>query len=74
MMPNMNGIEFLDALTGQAPELAERLIFLSGGASSTTLRERLSKVPNLCLEKPFDPNALRKAIRECMGTKDEANS
>ncbi|HTJ80238.1 MAG TPA: response regulator, partial [Polyangiaceae bacterium] len=72
MMPEMTGIDFLETLTRDIPELAERLVFLSGGASSPALRERVERAPNLCLEKPFEPAELKRAIRDKMRAKESA--
>jgi PAS domain S-box-containing protein len=59
MMPVKTGVEFFDDVASRAPELAERIIFLTGGAFTVKAREFLDRVTNPRLEKPFDLPALR---------------
>ncbi|HET9626693.1 MAG TPA: ATP-binding protein [Kofleriaceae bacterium] len=62
MMPNMNGIELLDALVQLDPVQANRLIFLSGGVFTPETRARLDALGTLQLEKPISPKELRSAV------------
>ena len=64
MMPEMTGMELHDEILRTAPELAERLVFLTGGAFTDRARSFLERVPNARLEKPFDANALRSLVGE----------
>ena len=66
MMPEMTGIELHARLAAEAPEVARRIVFLTGGAFTTGAREFLAQVPNACLEKPFDPAALRAAVAHAL--------
>jgi CheY-like chemotaxis protein len=54
MMPVLTGIELHEALVRVAPDQADRIVFMTGGAFTPRAREFLSKAPNLRLEKPFD--------------------
>jgi CheY-like chemotaxis protein len=62
MMPNMTGIELLDALVRLDPEQAKRLIFLSGGVFTQQTRARLDALGTLQLEKPVGTKELRRAV------------
>jgi CheY-like chemotaxis protein len=62
MMPNMTGIELLDALVRLAPVQANRLIFLSGGVFTPETRARLDALGTMQLEKPISPKELRSAV------------
>jgi PAS domain S-box-containing protein len=62
MMPEMTGMELHAELTRTHPEIARRMVFFSGGAFTTAAREFLRRVPNLQVEKPFDPAQLRDLI------------
>ncbi|HET7501882.1 MAG TPA: ATP-binding protein [Kofleriaceae bacterium] len=62
MMPNMTGIELLDALVELDREQAKRLIFLSGGVFTPETRARLDELGTLQLEKPVSPRELRTAV------------
>lgn len=46
-----------------APDQADRMIFLTGGAFTTEARQFLSENPKEHLEKPFDPANLRVIVR-----------
>ncbi|MEO8181749.1 MAG: response regulator [Deltaproteobacteria bacterium] len=62
MMPIKTGVEFFAEVSAQAPELAARIIFLTGGAFTVKAREFLDRVANPRLEKPFDLPALRALV------------
>jgi PAS domain S-box-containing protein len=62
MMPDMTGMELHDKLKAEAPALAARMIFLTGGAFTREAAEFLERVPNARLEKPFSPAQLRMAV------------
>jgi CheY-like chemotaxis protein len=63
MMPGMSGTEFYEKLADVAPEIAPRVVFLTGGAFTAATRDFLERVPNLRLEKPFDIKTLQDAIQ-----------
>jgi CheY-like chemotaxis protein len=67
MMPDLSGAELHAALRAARPDLADRMVFLTGGAFSPTARAFLASVANACLEKPFEPDAFRARIRELLG-------
>jgi CheY-like chemotaxis protein len=46
MMPEMTGMEFYEQITRVAPELADRIIFMTGGAFTPSAREFLERIPN----------------------------
>ncbi len=63
-MPRMTGMELHEALRALDPEQAAGMIFVTGGAFTPMARQFLDEVPNLRLDKPFDPVALRALIRD----------
>jgi DNA-binding NtrC family response regulator len=63
MMPTMNGIELRNRVHAVRPDLAARIIFVTGGIVVAHLRDLLDKTPNMVLEKPIDFAALRELIR-----------
>jgi CheY-like chemotaxis protein len=67
MMPSMTGMDLYDRLSATAPELAERMVFLTGGAFTARAVAFLAKVPNLRLEKPFNARGFRALMRERIG-------
>lgn len=54
MMPEMPGNEIYDAVARTQPELAKRIVFLTGGAFTDSARAFLSSVANVTVEKPFE--------------------
>jgi signal transduction histidine kinase/ActR/RegA family two-component response regulator len=67
MMPVMTGIDLFDALTAIAPDQADRMILLTGGAFTTTAREFLQRWPHPCLEKPIEAERLRALVHALVG-------
>jgi signal transduction histidine kinase len=64
MMPQMTGVELYDELRRRDPALADRIIFLTGGAFTSSTRAFLDSVSNQRVEKPFDPHHLRTLISD----------
>jgi signal transduction histidine kinase len=52
MMPEIDGKSFYEAVRKEHPELADRIIFMSGGAFTPRLRKFAAAVPNPVLQKP----------------------
>lgn len=67
MMPEMSGMDFHEALCREEPELAERVVFITGGAFTPAAREFLDRVPNPRLDKPFDTQGLRALVARLVG-------
>jgi PAS domain S-box-containing protein len=63
MMPDMNGMDFHAAVSTAVPELARRIVFLTGGAFTPSAQRFLGRVKNPVLQKPFDEGTLRAALR-----------
>jgi CheY-like chemotaxis protein len=57
-MPAMDGLVLRDLIAASRPDLAARIVFLTGG-----WHPRLDSVPNLVLAKPLDTDPLRALIR-----------
>jgi CheY-like chemotaxis protein len=66
MMPGMTGMDFHAVLSDLEPELAARVVFLTGGAFTNTARDYLESVPNRALEKPLHPRALRNFVSKAL--------
>ena len=58
IMPGMSGPDFHAALLERFPDQAERIVFLTGDAFTSSVTEFLAKVGNFHLEKPFETDAL----------------
>ena len=72
MMPNMTGIELIEEVRRLAPEQAERIIFLSGGAFTAQTRELLDQIGAPQLEKPVTAKELRACVMRVAGERPRA--
>ncbi|MEM7160713.1 MAG: ATP-binding protein [Myxococcota bacterium] len=66
MMPVISGENVYDSLKERAPELADRMIFMTGGAFTAGAQDFLQRIDNPVLIKPFSPNDLRVAVRRML--------
>jgi PAS domain S-box-containing protein len=64
MMPELSGMELHAWLSREAPALAERVVFITGGAFTPGAAEYLARTRNLLIEKPFDTRGFRKLVGE----------
>ena len=62
MMPGESGMDLHEWTVRTRPELAPRFVFMTGGTFTPRARDFLASVPNHCLDKPFDQDALERAI------------
>jgi CheY-like chemotaxis protein len=70
LMPEMSGIDLYRIIEQQSPELARRMVFLSGGTNTNVAGDFLQEVPNQSLEKPPARLDLLRAIdRELSGAR-----
>ncbi len=74
MMPGMTGMELFATVKERWPELERVFVFVTGAAFSGRAREFLSGVRNPKLEKPFDTNVIRDAIRAVTAKRGRAAS
>jgi signal transduction histidine kinase len=58
MMPNMDGSAFYAELCVERPDLASRVVFMTGGAFTPETRHFLDTVPNPKMQKPIEAKAL----------------
>ena len=71
-MPETSGSDIHAYLSARAPELAERLVFISGGAYTQSMRDFVRTVSNRVLEKPVRPEELLATIDEALATRSAA--
>ncbi|MEX2482672.1 MAG: ATP-binding protein, partial [Gammaproteobacteria bacterium] len=63
MMPEMSGMDFHTELDRRFPDLARRVVFISGGAFTPAAHAYLDRVPNERLAKPFQVEQIRAVVR-----------
>lgn len=64
MMPGMSGMDLYDELARRRAPMAERMVFITGGAFTPAASAFLDRVPNRRLEKPFSPEELRAVVEK----------
>lgn len=62
-LPLVHGTEVYAVLKARAPELLERIVFITAAEKAEDL-EFLGKVPNRRLTKPFTLHAMREAVAQ----------
>jgi len=67
MMPDMSGMEFYAELEARLPDLAKRVVFMTGGAFTPRAQQFLSRVESRCIGKPIDFAALEAMVAGLMG-------
>jgi len=67
MMPELTGMELHEELKKIAPDQADRMVFLTGGAFTHEARAFLDATRNLRVDKPFNKEALRALVAERLG-------
>lgn len=64
MMPEKSGVEVYAEVTRERPELADRFVFMTGGAYTARGREFLEAVEAPIIEKPFELREVRALLLE----------
>ena len=66
MMPNMTGMELYEHLLETKPDVARRMVFLSGGAVTDRGHAFLGSIPNRQVAKPFHVAQLREVVQQML--------
>jgi PAS domain S-box-containing protein len=69
MMPHLSGAAFYAEVRSKYPELADRFVFVTGGATESGVKAFLAAVPNERVEKPFSVQNLRGIARRFVDTR-----
>jgi len=64
MMQDFSGVDLHRWLRQERPDLARRLIFMTGGVFTPAARDYLDSVDNLRLEKPIDAATLKQIVAD----------
>ena len=70
MMPELSGIDLYERLARERPELANRLIFLTGGAFTERARIFLNRIARPVLAKPFSRRELVSTIQQTLASSE----
>jgi CheY-like chemotaxis protein len=63
VMPEVSGMDFYDGLSSTRPDLAARVVFMTGGVFTERAVRFLERHPNIRIEKPIDSASLRQVVR-----------
>jgi CheY-like chemotaxis protein len=64
MMPGMNGLELYAKVKSTNEALAQKFVLMTGGATSAQMARALERSQLRVLEKPFEPELLRRMLAE----------
>ena len=67
VMPDLMGTQVYEALRAHHPRLADRFVFITGGALEESARRVLASAGATVLHKPFDIGTVRDAVRRITG-------
>lgn len=62
MMPGFSGVDFYHELAQLGPEHASRIVMMTGGVFTESIRQFLNQVKNPCIAKPFERGLLQRLI------------
>lgn len=68
MMPEMDGAAFLETVERRFPEMARRIVFMTGGAFSEAARKVLADGKNLHVAKPLGILELKSLVAKLLAT------
>jgi two-component system cell cycle sensor histidine kinase/response regulator CckA len=68
MMPGMGGADVYERATARSGALADRFVFMTGGAFGASAREFLARIPNERVEKPFNLRTVARVVGQVAGT------
>jgi PAS domain S-box-containing protein len=68
MMPGMSGADVYERATARAGGLADRFVFMTGGAFGASAREFLARISNERVEKPFNLRTVARVVGQVAGT------
>jgi PAS domain S-box-containing protein len=72
MMPELSGMAVHDAVERNAPHVAERMVFVTGGTFTEEARTFAARHSGRCLFKPFDTSLVKAAIERMLTEKGAA--
>jgi PAS domain S-box-containing protein len=70
MMPELSGMDIYQVLRFNRPGYESKMVFMTGGAFTTSARRFLSQVPNQRIEKPFNLRTLQRIVGKSVRHQD----
>lgn len=73
MMPGLSGLDFYARVREEFSPLEERIVFMTGGAFDPRLQSLMQETTDVpVLDKPFDPEVLRRTVRQALASRHES--
>lgn len=69
MMPEMPGFDLHEQVRVVAPDQADRIVFMTGGATTTRAREFVQSWRGVMLQKPVSMDTVRETVGRVLATK-----
>ena len=66
MLPGMDGVELLDRVKKDSPDLLGRILVISAASAGLLEKIRVSTPVRAVIRKPFDLDTVRMALRDCV--------
>jgi PAS domain S-box-containing protein len=66
-MPELSGVDLYQQVTAERPELADRFVFITGGARTERDRAFVEAEADRVIGKPFDPRELLARLEQALG-------
>jgi CheY-like chemotaxis protein len=66
MMAGFNGMDLFERVQHERPALAERFVFVTGGAFTPRALQFLQSIPNERIQKPFQPDELSRLLQRAL--------
>jgi FixJ family two-component response regulator len=63
MMPEMSGMQLYDELIERCPDVAQRVVFITGGVATPGAEQFLDRVANERMSKPFNAMGVRALVQ-----------
>ena len=70
-MPGINGRQFYDLATQRHPDLARRILFLTGDVVNEQTQAFLTSIGNPHIAKPFNLTSVKRVVEECIRIRHE---
>lgn len=71
-MPDMDGAALYREIATQAPELAERMVFVTGDTLAADMTGFLSEIGARVIEKPLDPGAISDIVQRLLAERAQS--
>jgi two-component system, cell cycle sensor histidine kinase and response regulator CckA len=64
MMPDLSGMDIYQVLRFNRPGYEAKIVFMTGGAFTPSMRRFLDQIPNQRIEKPFNLDSLQRLVQK----------